>query len=73
MPCFIYCDPSQSSILTMWPEKLLIDGKGWVINPENIAGAQMKDNNTFMQLQALAKSCNCEPAKSGAEEMSANP
>ncbi|CAG5129475.1 unnamed protein product, partial [Candidula unifasciata] len=58
------------SIVTMWPEKLLADQKVWVSRPENIIGGQVKDNTTFRQLQSLAKSCNCEPVKSGLQKIS---
>uniref|UniRef100_A0A0B6ZJ42 Uncharacterized protein n=1 Tax=Arion vulgaris TaxID=1028688 RepID=A0A0B6ZJ42_9EUPU len=61
-----------SSILTMWPEKLHATGKEWSHYPENIIGAQVKDGTTFNQLQLLAKSCNCEPAKSGLQKMEEN-
>ncbi|BFZ23550.1 hypothetical protein BsWGS_26589 [Bradybaena similaris] len=59
-----------SSIVAMWPEKLLADKSVWVSRPENIIGGQVKDNTTFKQLEHLAKTCNCEPAKSGLQKLS---
>ncbi|CAL1531178.1 unnamed protein product [Lymnaea stagnalis] len=61
-----------SSILTLWQEKVLSGAQGWVNFPENIAKTKVKDNTTYNQLQALAKSCDCEPAKAGFKDISNN-
>ncbi|XP_055864812.1 uncharacterized protein LOC106057439 isoform X1 [Biomphalaria glabrata] len=63
----------QSSIMTLWPEKMMPTVQGWVNYPENLVLTRVKDNTTFGRLQSLVKSCDCEPAKSALKEIDSKP
>ncbi|KAK0056328.1 serine/threonine-protein kinase roco8 [Biomphalaria pfeifferi] len=63
----------QSSILTLWPEKMMPTVQGWVNYPENLVLTRVKDNTTLGRLQSLVKSCDCEPAKSALKEIDSKP